>query len=338
MPAPSSARRSFSYAWRQATLPGPGTFPGLQPNALQATHRQLLRQARQRQGANQTGPPCLEGKRQQQVGNPHFGKLSKGDLLQMFEDLFKGDLPIFNLNFGVITLISKEADLIQQYRPICLLNVSFKIFTKVSTIRLISIADHVIIHVRASSWKALFQTKKGIRQGDRLSLLLFNIVANVLAIVVKKAKNNGQRPYLVDGGLSLWQNADDTILFMEHDMEKARNMKLLLCSFEQVSGLKINFHKSQLYYFGAAHEALGQYMEIIGCGEGEFPFNYLGILIDFKRLRNSDWRWVFRKNSITSSLDFFGKGMNKKGNIISLSRVCFVYLRTKAALGSMIWA
>jgi len=64
----------------------------------------------------------------------------------MFHDLHKDDLPLFSLNFGVITLVPKTqgASKIQQYRPICLLNVSFKIFTKVATIRINSVADHLI--------------------------------------------------------------------------------------------------------------------------------------------------------------------------------------------------
>lgn len=33
---------------------------------------------------------------------------------------------------------------------------------------------------------------------------------------------------LRDGGLSILQYADDTILFMEHDLDKSRNLKLLL--------------------------------------------------------------------------------------------------------------
>jgi hypothetical protein len=46
----------------------------------------------------------------------------------MFRDLSKGDIPLFSLNFGVITLILKvqEANIIQQYRPICLLDVAIK--------------------------------------------------------------------------------------------------------------------------------------------------------------------------------------------------------------------
>jgi hypothetical protein len=50
------------------------------------------------------------------------------------------------LNFGEIILLPKvnKAERIQWYRPICLLNVSFEIFTKVATIRLNTVADHVV--------------------------------------------------------------------------------------------------------------------------------------------------------------------------------------------------
>ncbi|WVZ59399.1 LOW QUALITY PROTEIN: hypothetical protein U9M48_009545 [Paspalum notatum var. saurae] len=96
-----------------------------------------------------------------------------------------------------------------------------------------------------------FQTKKGLRQGDPLSPILFNIVANMLAILVNRAKVDGQIngvvPHLVDGDLSILQYADDTIIFMNNDLEHAHNMKLLLCAFEQVSSLKINFHKSEIF-------------------------------------------------------------------------------------------
>jgi hypothetical protein len=64
----------------------------------------------------------------------------------MFHDLYSADLPLFSLNFSIITLIPKAQDTtwIQQYCPICLLNVRFKIFTKVATNRLNSVPDHII--------------------------------------------------------------------------------------------------------------------------------------------------------------------------------------------------
>jgi hypothetical protein len=39
---------------------------------------------------------------------------------------------------------------------------------------------------------------------------------------------------------------------MEHDLKKARNLKLILVAFEQLSGHKIYFHKSELICFGEA--------------------------------------------------------------------------------------
>jgi hypothetical protein len=77
-----------------------------------------------------------------------------------------------------------------------------------------------------------FQTRKGLRQGDPLSPILFNIVADMLAILVARAKEEGQVGgfihHLVDGGISILQYGDVTVFFMEHDLDKAINMKLIL--------------------------------------------------------------------------------------------------------------
>jgi hypothetical protein len=66
--------------------------------------------------------------------------------MSLFSDFHQGTLPLNCLNFRNIILLPKkeEARVIQQYRPICLLNVSFKIFTKVATNRLTTIAQKLI--------------------------------------------------------------------------------------------------------------------------------------------------------------------------------------------------
>ena len=76
----------------------------------------------------------------------HFWDIVKPDLLAHFNEFHQGTLPLHCLNFGVITLLPKkaEATMIQQYRLICLLNVSFKIFTKVLTNIINLVAQKVI--------------------------------------------------------------------------------------------------------------------------------------------------------------------------------------------------
>ena len=68
--------------------------------------------------------------------------------MALYDDFHEDKLPLFSLNFGVITLLpkTKEAIKLQQYRPICLLNVSFKIFTKVDTNRINKFAETFVRH------------------------------------------------------------------------------------------------------------------------------------------------------------------------------------------------
>jgi hypothetical protein len=93
-------------------------------------------------------------------------------------------------------------------------------------------------------------------------------VVDMLAILIKRAKRDGQIdgvvPHLVDG-LFILQYADDTIIFLDHDLEKAKNLKVLLCAFEKLSGIKINFHMSEMYCFGEAKEVQDQYLAIFSC-------------------------------------------------------------------------
>ena len=88
----------------------------------------------------------------------------------------------------------------------------------------------------------------------------------MLVFLISRAKEaeqiKGVVPHLVDDGLSILQYADDTVIFMNNDLEQAQNMKLLLCAFEQLSGLRINFHKSELFCYGAAKANQFEYAQI----------------------------------------------------------------------------
>jgi hypothetical protein len=67
--------------------------------------------------------------------------------------------------------------------------------------------------------------------------------------MVLEAQNNGLliglAPDLIDKGVAIMQYADDTVLCLSHDPDKAINLKLLLYLFQLMSRLKINFQKAK---------------------------------------------------------------------------------------------
>jgi len=192
----------------------------------------------------------------------------KSDIIELFDDFHKGNLPVNRLNYGVITLLPKVQDAakIQQFRPICLLNCLYKWITKTLTLRIEKLADKLILKTQSSflkgrnimngvmalheilhetkrnkevgvvlkldfekaydkvNWNFLFDclhlwgfcdtwvnwikavvtggivcvklnnvegpyfiSHKGVRQGDPLSPILFNFVADCLARMVRRA-------------------------------------------------------------------------------------------------------------------------------------------------------
>jgi hypothetical protein len=143
----------------------------------------------------------------------------------------------------------------------------------------------------------------------------FNIVADMLAILFARAtkenKFQGIVPHLVPEGLSILQYADDTVVFLDHNLQHARNIKLFLTIFEQMSRLKINFHKSELFCYGLAKEYELQYSHLFSYGIGTLPFKSLGIPMIHRRLRNSDWQGVidrFEKRLSTWKAKFLSSG------------------------------
>jgi hypothetical protein len=127
-------------------------------------------------------------------------------------------------------------------------------------------------------------------------------------------------PHLVDGGLSILQYANDTILFMEHDLYKARNLRLILAAFEHLSGLKINFHKSELFCFGDAQNSVAKYSELFGCGQGQFPINYLGIPIHYRRLTMAEWKLVEERLQKRLS-SWKGKMLSLGGRLVLINSI-----------------
>ena len=99
----------------------------------------------------------------------------------------------------------------------------------------------------------------------------------------------GVVPHLIPGGVSHLQYADDTIIMIQQDDLAIANLKFMLLCFESMSGLRINFHKSEVLVLGASTDEQTRVAQMINCRQGSFPFTYLGLPISNRALTTSAW-------------------------------------------------
>jgi hypothetical protein len=150
-----------------------------------------------------------------------------------------------------------------------------------------------------------FKTFRGLRQGDPLSHLLFNLVADALGMLLDKASTNGRikgiLEDLIPRGITHIQYADDTVIMIDGSSTSITNLKLVLYCFEWPTGLKINYHKSEVYGFGLSHWEKEEMANMLNCVLGELPMKYLGIPISDQHL--AMWAFRFLPQKMTSRLD-----------------------------------
>jgi hypothetical protein len=144
-----------------------------------------------------------------------------------------------------------------------------------------------------------FKSSRGVRQGDPLSPFLFNIAADTLAKMISLAQSNkliqGLVPEYVENGIAILQYVDDTILCIQDNEEQAANLKLLLYFYENMSGLKINFSKSEVVMVSQDDAKSIQFSNLFKCAIGKWPIKYLGVPVAGSRLHVADWMPISEK-------------------------------------------
>jgi hypothetical protein len=120
-----------------------------------------------------------------------------------------------------------------------------------------------------------------------------------LGSLLNTAKNNGHlrglAQNLVQGGLTHLQYTDDTVLLIENDEGSILTVKLILYCFEAMSGLKINYQKSEVFGVGVDQADLDRVARMLNCEIGSFPMKYLGLPISGDKIMVKDLDFVPEK-------------------------------------------
>jgi hypothetical protein len=93
-----------------------------------------------------------------------------------------------------------------------------------------------------------FACKRGVRQGDPLSPLLYVLGGDLLQSIVNLALHEGQLrlPIPLDVDYPIVQYDDDTIIVLPAEGDQFMLFKEFLNKYAGFTGLKVNYHKSSL--------------------------------------------------------------------------------------------
>jgi hypothetical protein len=132
-----------------------------------------------------------------------------------------------------------------------------------------------------------FHCRRGVRQGDPLSPLLFVLAVDLLQSIVNKAKDCGilnlPIPHSCGADFPVIQYADDTILILEACPIQLFFLKAMLNSFADSTGLHVNYHKSNIYHINVSDQKLAILANTFHSKVGTMPFTYLGLPLGLKK-------------------------------------------------------
>ncbi|XP_074288257.1 putative mitochondrial protein AtMg01250 [Silene latifolia] len=139
-----------------------------------------------------------------------------------------------------------------------------------------------------------FPGKKGLRQGDPLSPLLFVLSMEVLSRHLRQLEFKFH-PKCAKVGLSHLLFADDLLIFSRGDPVSVQTAINGVAQFDTWSGLKANAQKSCIYFGGVTQQITEAILQATQFTQGTFPIRYLGTPLHSSRLTAAMYHSLIQK-------------------------------------------
>lgn len=139
--------------------------------------------------------------------------------------------------------------------------------------------------------------RRGLRQGDPLSPMLFILVMDVLCLLIQKASEEELLQPLARRALqhriSLY--ADDVVIFLRPTASDIRITLDILQLFGEASGLRTNVQKSSVHPIQCLEEDHAVLLTHLPCQFSDFPCKYLGVPLSPRKLTRAQIQPIIDK-------------------------------------------
>ncbi|WOK96358.1 hypothetical protein Cni_G05065 [Canna indica] len=153
-----------------------------------------------------------------------------------------------------------------------------------------------------------FKSFRGIRQGDPLSPYLFIIMEEAISVMTRDyCSKKRMTPYHIkDTTISHQLFADDIVFAIKGNDKSCKGLKKILENYCAAIGQKINREKSEIFFPTKCQpDRKHRICSYFDMKEGSLPMQYLGSLINPRRLNSSHQNRLCEK--VNKKVDFWAK-------------------------------
>jgi len=139
--------------------------------------------------------------------------------------------------------------------------------------------------------------RKGLRQDDPLSPMLFIIAMDPIQRILDRATTQGLLTPIGADPIKIRRSlyADDAALFIKPTQHDLANLQQILQHFGEATGLKTNIQKTELYKINCEGLDLDNVLAQFGGHTCCFPCKYLGLPLQIGRTRRADEQLLIDK-------------------------------------------